>query len=253
MGLISTEESSSSADAESDSPSPVVTPQSSSLSSDTEPEPEVVPPKPSCGWPRKPKTKIVKEKTNKIRWGQCTTWRHCSLCRKKFPSQAELNHHTVKDHKYTFLCSRQPYKKAFTSKSALDKHSLHHKNPDLCVQFVQRNFITSIKWTATLMCTILIKFFHVHTHQCNHVYKSQGEYNRHRKSHCGEYVEFECSECGKKFSEKKNRDQHMELHSDDLKEVCTICGKAFHWKSSPRIHRQVKHPSTPPSPPSPEY
>ena len=89
--------------------------------------------------------------------------------------------------------------------------------------------------------------------QCNCVYKSQGEYNQHKKSHCGEYKEFECSECGKKFSEKKSQDQHLELHSDDLKGVCTLCGKAFHWRSSLRVYMWVKHPLTSPRPPSPEY
>ena len=131
MGLISTDKSSSSsADAESDSPLPEVTPDSSPQPSDTDPEPENVPPtpsKPARGWPRKPKARVVKEKTYKMRQGQCTTWRHCTLCQKRFLSQDELNHHTVEDHKYKFLCSQWPCKKVFTSKSALDKHSLHHK------------------------------------------------------------------------------------------------------------------------------
>ena len=102
---------------------------------------------------------------------------------------------------------------------------------------------------------IWTKFSCAHTHDAI-VYKSQGEYNEHKKSHCGEYKEFECSEFGKTFSEKKNWNQHLELHSDDLKEVCTLCGKAFHWRSSLRVHMWVKHPSTPstpPRPPSPEY
>ena len=53
---------------------------------------------------------------------------------------------------------------------------------------------------------------------------------------------------------KKNLDQHMVLHSEDLKEVCKTCGKTFHWRSSLRVHIQVKHPpATPSSPPSPEF
>ena len=132
MGLVSTESSSSSSSSadKSDSPSRVVTPESSPQPCDTEPEPEKVPPtppKPASGQPRKPKARVVKEKPYKIRVGWHMTWRHCTLCQKRFLSQAELNHHTVVDHKYKFLCSRRSCKKVFTSKSALDKHSLHHK------------------------------------------------------------------------------------------------------------------------------
>ena len=58
------------------------------------------------------------------------------------------------------------------------------------------------------------------------------------------------------FTEKQNLDQHMELHSNNFKEVCKTCGKRFCWRSSLRVHIWVKHssstPSTPPRPPSPE-
>ena len=57
--------SSSSAD-EFNSPSLVVAPDSSSQPSDTDSEPKNMPPtpsKPPRGWPRKPKARIVKEKT----------------------------------------------------------------------------------------------------------------------------------------------------------------------------------------------
>ena len=63
MGLVSTKSSSSSAD-KSNSLFPVVTPESLPQPSDT--EPEQVPPtpsKPACGDPRKPKARVVKEKT----------------------------------------------------------------------------------------------------------------------------------------------------------------------------------------------
>ena len=60
MGLVSTGESSSSS-TEYDLPSPVVTPQLSPQPSDTEPEDVPEPPKAPCGWPRKPKIKVVRK------------------------------------------------------------------------------------------------------------------------------------------------------------------------------------------------
>ena len=112
MGLLSTESLSSGSDSESSE----VESSLSELLLDTVPaseEPELpeVPeskPKPWCGNPRKPC--IAKDKVYKIQRGTCMTWRQCTLCRKQFAKQIELNHHTEEDHDYKFLCSQQTCK-----------------------------------------------------------------------------------------------------------------------------------------------
>ena len=186
------------------------------------------------------------------------TCRQCTLCRKQFARQLELNRHTVEDHDYKFLCSWCTCKKSFTSKSALDKHSITHNPPPhfMCSK-CSKEFFWKYQMESNKNVHDLEKEFRCLYPKCNHVYKSHGEYNHHYRSHCRKYEEFQCQDCDKTFTEKKNLDQHMELHTDNFKEVCKTCGKRFHWKSSLRVHIWLRHPSlipsTPPRPPSPKY
>ena len=46
--------------------------------------------------------------------------------------------------------------------------------------------------------------------------------------------------------QKKNLDEHMQIHTPTLRFACTKCGKEFHWRSSLSKHTLCKHPSTPP-------
>ena len=39
--------------------------------------------------------------------------------------------------------------------------------------------------------------------RCHKVYKSEGEYRRHKKVHQTAYQEYTCTMCGKNFTEKK--------------------------------------------------
>ena len=103
MGILSTESSESSS-SESESESSEGESSSSELLSYTEPEseepalPKVPNPKSQtcCGCPRKPH--IIKEKVYKIQRGTGMTLRQCTLCRKQFAKQIQLNHHIVEDH-----------------------------------------------------------------------------------------------------------------------------------------------------------
>ena len=78
-----------------------------------------------------------------------------------------------------------------------------------------------------------------------------------KKVHETAYQEYTCTTCGKHFSEKKYRDEHMAIHLDELKNKCPKCSKKYRWHSSLSKHMIVKHPPTPhPTPersPSPEF
>ena len=67
------------------------------------------------------------------------TWRQCTLCRKEF-AMIELNRHTVEDRDYRFLCGQDTCKKSFSSKSALDKHSITHKPPCFMCSVCSKEF-----------------------------------------------------------------------------------------------------------------
>ena len=120
----------------------------------------------------------------------------------KFPSQAELNHHTVEDHKYTF-CVLIGLARRYSHQKLLDKHLLHHKDSWFMYSVWSKEFHHKYQLDSHLNMHDLDKVFVCAYPCCNHVYKSYGEYNRHSKPHCGKYVEFTCSEYGKKFLEKK--------------------------------------------------
>ena len=67
---------------------------------------------------------------------------------------------------------------------------------------------------------------HINTHmdfvfkcpysRCGKSYKSEGEYRRCEKVHQTAYQEYACTTCGKKFTRKKYRDEHLAIHSKEL-------------------------------------
>ena len=77
----------------------------------------------------------------------------------------------------------------------------------------------------------------------NKVYKSEGEYWRHYKTH-SDASEYRCKICDKCFVENKNLKEHMNLHSDVFKYECSICRKIYRWWSSLDSHMKHKHPPT---------
>ena len=91
-----------------------------------------------------------------------------------------------------------------------------------------------------------------HYPRCGKVYKSEGKCRGHKKVHQTAYQEYTCTTCGKNFLGQKNRDEHMALHSDKLKNECPKCHKKYRWHSSLSKHMDVKHPPTPHPLPPPE-
>ena len=126
-----------------------------------------------------------------------------------------------------------------------------------CVPCAARNFSKSTNWIAIKMCMTQTRNSDVRIQDAIVSTKARVSTKHQYQSHCREYQEFEGPDCDKTFTEKKNLDQHMELHSDNLKEVCKTCRKRLQRRSSLRVHIRVKHPPlTPSSPPrlaSPEY
>ena len=62
-----------------------------------------------------------------------------------------------------------------------------------------------------------------HYPRCGKVYESEGEYRRHKKVHQAAYQEYTCTMCAKNFT-KKNWEQHLSIHLDELKNECPKCG-----------------------------
>ena len=149
------------------------------------------------------------------------TWRQCTLCRKQIARQLELNRHTVEDHDYKFLCSWHTCKMSITSKSALDKHSITHKPPYFMCSMCNKEFFQKYQMKSHKNVHNLDKEFRCLYPRCNHVYKSQGEYNCHYRSHCRENEEFQCQDCDKPLQKKRTWTSTW----NNFKEVCKTCGK----------------------------
>ena len=125
------------------------------------------------------------------------------MCRKQFAKQIELNRHTVEDHDCKFLCSQWTCKKLFTPKAALDKPSITYKPPCSMCSVCGREFYQKYQFDSHKNVHDPDKEFRCAYPRSNHVYKSQGKYNHHYGSHCGEYKEFECPNCDKTLQKRR--------------------------------------------------
>ena len=109
----------------------------------------------------------------------------------------------MEDHDYKFLCSRHTCKKSFTSKSALDKHSVTHKPPCFMCSMCSKEFFQKYQMESHKNVHDLNKEFRCLYSRCNHMYKSQGEYNHYYRSHCREYEEFQARIVTKLLQKKR--------------------------------------------------
>ena len=74
-------------------------------------------------------------------------------------------------------------------------------------------------------------------------YKSEDEeYRRCKKVNQTAYQEYTYHMWQKLY--RKNRDKHMSIHPDKLKNECPKC-KKYRWDSSLSKHMSVKHPAAP--------
>ena len=56
---------------------------------------------------------------------------------------------------------------------------------------------------------------------------------------------YACSQCEKRYTEKRSLDRHMQLHTGKFSYYCNICGKGFnagdHYKDHVRAHQGLKY------------
>ena len=198
----------------------------------------------------------MKEKTYRICHGSRHTQKQCSLCNEKFPSQKYSNDRVSSVHSFQFLCKSRACGKVFTSQAALEKHELTHQGPCFFCTVCGNRFLFKYQLNshANMHVDFVIRCCYP---MCGKVYKSEGEYRRHKKSPSDSLSEVYMYHMWQKLFGKKYRDEHMALHLDKLKNECPKCSKNYRWHSSLSKHMAVKHPPTPHPPPerssSPEF
>ena len=144
------------------------------------------------------------------------------------------------DHLYRFLCHKRTCGREFSSKAALNKHALTHMPP---------RYLRTTRGHRFKFQYQLKNHFNTHTDfqikcrypRCGRVYKSESEYNRHYK-----YIKLHIRSTHvppvARSVQKKNLDEHMQIHTPTLHFACTKCGKEFCWQSSLSKHTLCKHP-----------
>ncbi|XP_077867752.1 uncharacterized protein LOC144357178 [Saccoglossus kowalevskii] len=166
----------------------------------------------------------------------------CNKCDKVFTDPYSKNQHKFehwnKDAYQCEMCGR-----LFTSKSSLQTHQLIHLGikPYEC-KHCGKCFGQS---------SILVMHMRVHTGEkphlcelCGKTFASPFELRiHHKRNHTSKMTEFQCSDCGLKFSSKYSLCGHLGKHRSNASFACDICGKTYHRKGN-LIEHQKSHDQT---------
>ncbi|XP_051526440.1 zinc finger protein 516-like isoform X1 [Myxocyprinus asiaticus] len=185
----------------------------------------------------------------------CKQSMQCSLCRKRLPSQADLEQHMQEFHK-VFRCELCPYK-------ALQEDQLQTHFE--MVHPTEENSITKEAPTSEESESGLGKG-EFPCEQCDQVFTEAWFLKAHMKKHQNS-LDYGCRICGRRFREPRFLRSHMKTHNTKLKpksdfyrpatvnevaqdesnlvnevclyELCAKCGNFFHDRTSLQLHDQV--------------
>ncbi len=184
----------------------------------------------------------------------------CFICHKKLASCFVTKRHMLKVHRLDDLKCKNCKKKFRTSRYYERHNCLAHPNR---TTFVSQKPIVDepIEQVRVYECAVCKRIFrdrrqlqsHMTKHKqspclcliCGKLFSGDRTLGRHMKLHDSTSESHPCTECGRKFKQRRylldhNRKVHN-LYADDGLSICEICNEQFQNKRSLQIHMQT-HP-----------
>lgn len=136
----------------------------------------------------------------------------CDTCEATFTDYLEFHQHNRTHGRERYQCN--VCEKWFSKRYHLKNH--------MAIHTMEKSFL----------CTL-----------CPNKYTNQGNLDRHIRVFHKKEKRYECTECGKSFSQTTILRQHMTIHTDERNFACEICGKKFKAESYMLLHRNRHLPS----------
>ena len=155
----------------------------------------------------------------------------CKFCDGVFDSLAEINTH----HKDTHPPVKCPdCKELFNTPSTLARHVYKHRKLRFKCDQCGSSFPFASDRDLHLNTHRKIKSFRCANPKCDKAYFSQGELDKHAKTH--DNVLWSCTMCDYSNADERNLKSHMRVHSELKKYLCTYCLRLFKYDTQLRRH-----------------
>ncbi|XP_045116972.1 LOW QUALITY PROTEIN: uncharacterized protein LOC123507821 [Portunus trituberculatus] len=169
----------------------------------------------------------------------------CKLCQKQFSQASSLNAHTKRCRKSLKLVPAEDTccvcAKSFSSATQLLSHqeacSLMQHDHDL------KNKTETTPRSAE-KCVSDLKKSHCKNNGDTESKKSRHKLVKRASVNSNNLVtqnQFKCKDCGEVLQGMASYKAHLQAHSEELQQVCVMCGEAFKRASALRYHQSMKH------------
>ncbi|ALC43223.1 maker650 [Drosophila busckii] len=165
----------------------------------------------------------------------------CEFCGKMFDTMSVLKNHrfTHKDKsELPHHCEEENCDRRFATKQLLKVHMMRHagiKNYTCSFCGVQKTTRTELK--IHLNYHTLEKSYSCSI--CGKILYSSSNLSKHMRKVHEQGQKYECSYCGRTFTQHDIRDQHELIHTGEKPHECEECGKRFRQKSALRTHAKI--------------
>ena len=155
----------------------------------------------------------------------------CPECRELFNSVAKLNRHYIDNHPPLIckICNDR-----FNTLSTLSRPRYKHKKLDFKCNKCGKEFPFKSDHDLHMNTHHTIKSFKCAKPKCDWSYYSQGELDKHAKTHTRRT--WKCPQCPYVNKDERNLKAHMRVHSRFKQYICHNCLKLFRYDTQLRRH-----------------